>query len=272
MKIAFIGCGAMGGALASGMIAKKGIKAGDVCVYDKDEEKLKEFCEKTCAVKAASEAEAASLADVIFICVKPGITGSVSRKIKNEARGKYIVSIAAGVTVSSYLDVLGRDAKVVRLIPNLPARKGFGLTGAFYYNFDDSRKDVRVRETVNALLKTVGEVVEVRQEKMIDEMIALTSSSPAYFCMMIEAMADFGVQAGFTREEALKMVEQAMMGTSAYLLSEAKHPGALKDEVCSPGGTTIAAVTSLEKSGFRKSVLEAMEKCRSKAVRSEGYV
>lgn len=272
MKIAIIGCGAMGGALASGMIAKKGIEAQNVYVYDKDAERLARFCEKTGAVPVSSEADAAERADVIFICVKPAVTGPVSRSIREQARGKYVVSVAAGVTVNSYLDILGRDAKIVRLIPNLPAQKGLGLTGAFYYNFDASGKDAEVKKTVNALLGTVGEVVEVGKEIMIDEMIAITSSSPAYFCLMIEAMADFGVQVGFTRGDALKMAEQAMMGTAAYLLAESKHPGVLKDEVCSPGGTTIAAVTSLEKNGFRKTVLEAMEKCRAKSVKPEGYV
>ena len=268
MKIAFIGCGAMGGALAAGMIARQGIDAQNVYVYDKDSERLGAFCGRTGAVPAASEAEAAACADVIFICVKPAITAIVSEKIKGLTDGRYVVSVAAGVTVNSYLEILGRGTKIVRLIPNLPAQKGFGLTGAFYYNFEKSGKDAEVREAVNALLATVGEVVEVKKEKMI----AVTSSSPAYFCLMIEAMADFGVQVGFTRADALKMAEQAMMGTAAYMLAEAKHPGVLKDEVCSPGGTTIAAVTSLEKNGFRKTVLEAMECCRAKSVKTEGYV
>ena len=122
------------------------------------------------------------------------------------------------------------------------------------------------------ILEAVGSVIEVASEKMIDEMIAVTSSSPAYFCMMIEAMADYAVKVGFTRAQGLEMAERAMFGTAGFLLEKGKHPAVLRDEVCSPGGTTIAAVDALEKAGFKKAVLEGMDACRAKAVKTEGYI
>jgi len=103
-------------------------------------------------------------------------------------------------------------------------------------------------------------------------MISVTSSSPAYFCLMIEAMADAAVKAGFLRKDALIMAEQAMYGTAKLLIEKDIHPAVLKDNVCSPGGTTIEAVTSLEEGGFRNSIIKAMEACEKKAVRKEGYV
>ena len=99
---------------------------------------------------------------------------------------------------------------------------------------------------------------------MIDEMVAVTSSSPAYVCLMIEAMADAAVLAGFARKDAYIMAEQAVMGTAKLMLERDVHPAVLKDMICSPAGTTIEAVASLEESGFRSSLIQAMEACRSK--------
>ncbi len=270
MKISFIGCGAMGGALAEAAVTRGAVGGKDVFLYDSDLKKARDIVEKTGTVVCKSELEAAEKSDVVFICVKPQVTAVVAERIKPEiARGKVLVSIAAGVTVRSYLDVLGENAKIVRMIPNLPARAGLGITGAYFYNFEEN--DNELKDEITAVVSKTGKVVSVKSEKMIDEMIAVTSSSPAYFCMMIETMADFGVKAGFTRADALVMAEQAMFGTAGYLLESGAHPAALKDEVCSPGGTTIAAVTALDESGFRKSILEGMEACRKKAVKTEGY-
>ena len=278
MKLAFIGCGAMGGALVSGTVAKGAADGGDVFVFDMDDGKTAALADKYGVNVCGSEEEAAGKADIIFVCVKPAVTGAVSKKIKDAVReskgGKAVVSVAAGVTATSYLDILGRDTKLVRLIPNLPAQTGMGITGAFFVNFDaGNARDAELKSGIMKILEAVGSVIEVASEKMIDEMIAVTSSSPAYFCMMIEAMADYAVKVGFTRAQGLEMAERAMLGTAGFLLEKGKHPAVLRDEVCSPGGTTIAAVDALEKAGFKKAVLEGMDAwCRAKAVKTEGYI
>lgn len=270
MKISFIGCGAMGGALAEAALTHGAVDAGNVFLFDMDTKKAEAIANAFGCSVSGSELEAAESSDVIFICVKPQVTGIVAERIRPETqKGKIIVSIAAGVTVRSYLDIVGDKARIVRMIPNLPARAGLGITGAYFYNFSDADNDVRAQ--ITEVVSKTGKVVTVKSEKLIDEMIAVTSSSPAYFCMMIEAMADFGVKAGFTRADALVMAEQAMYGTAGYLLESGTHPAVLKDDVCSPGGTTIAAVTTLEEAGFRKAILEGMDACRKKSVKTEGY-
>ncbi len=256
----------MGGALVSGIIEKGAAKGENVWLFDRDGAKMSDLAAKIGANTASSELDAAKNADAVFVCVKPNVTGAVAEAIRPCMDGKILVSIAAGVTVTSYLNVLGKNAKIVRSIPNLPAMVGAGITGVYFYNFDEPDAEIV------KLFEAVGEVVTVKSEKMIDEMIAVTSSSPAYFCMIAEAMADFAVKAGFTRKDAYKMAEAAMKGTAQYLLEKDKHPAVLKDEVCSPGGTTIEAVLALEKEGLRESLQAGMDACRKKAVKTEGYV
>ncbi len=270
MKIAFIGAGNMGGAMINAIVGCKATQAEDMFIYDKDSVRCASYSESLGVNAVSSAKEAAEAADVVFIAVKPAIVNSVITELSQVLKNKIVVSIAAGVTVKEYLSVLGEQAVIVRSIPNLPAFVGEGISGLYFYNFSDAENDKKA--SIKALFEAFGKTVEVSSEKMIDEMIAVTSSSPAYFCMMIDAMADAGVRAGFSRKDALFMAEQAMLGTAKYLIEKEKHPGVLKDEVCSPAGTTIEAVAALEREGFRKSIISAMEACAQKAVKKEGYV
>lgn len=269
-KIAFLGAGNMGGAMIRAIIDMKAETASNIYVYDRDIAKLNVFAEETGVHVSKSAVDAVLAADVIFLAVKPNVIDNVCEDIKKSINGKYVVSIAAGVTVSRMLNILGDDTKLVRSIPNLPAMVGAGITGLFYYNFENS--DDKANSYIQKLFEAFGKTVIVPKEQMIDEMISVTSSSPAYFCLMIDAMADAAVKAGFPRKDALIMAEQAMYGTAKLLIEKDIHPAVLKDSVCSPGGTTIEAVTALEENGFRNSVIKAMEACEKKAVRKEGYV
>lgn len=269
-KIAFLGAGNMGGAMIRAIIEMKAESASNIYVYDRDIAKLNVFAEETGVHVSKSAVDAVLAADVIFLAVKPNVIDNVCEDIKKSINGKYIVSIAAGVTVSRMINILGVDTKLVRSIPNLPAMVGAGITGLFYYNFCDD--DDKSKSYIQKLFEAFGKTVIVSGEQMIDEMISVTSSSPAYFCLMIDAMADAAVKAGFTRKDAIIMAEQAMFGTAKLLLEKEIHPAVLKDNVCSPGGTTIEAVTALEEGGFRNSIIKAMEACEKKAVRKEGYV
>ena len=272
-KIAFLGAGNMGSAMLRAIISTNSESAENIYIYDRDTEKMNSFAKETGVNACLSAVDAANVADVIFLAVKPDVIDFVLNEIKTVLNtDKYIVSIAAGVTVSRMLAIIGEDAAVVRSIPNLPAQIGAGITGLFYYNFADDNKSAESKIYIQKLFESFGKTVTVAKEKMIDEMIAVTSSSPAYFCLFIEAMADAAVKAGFSRKDAYVMAEQAMYGTSKLMLETGIHPAVLKDNVCSPAGTTIEAVAALEAGGLRACVIDAMEACQKKAVRKEGYV
>ncbi|MBE7056781.1 MAG: pyrroline-5-carboxylate reductase [Ruminococcaceae bacterium] len=257
-KIAFFGAGNMGGAVIEAIVSKKVAKPSDVIIFDKYLPAAEKFAEKFGTVVAKSIADAAESADVWVIAVKPNVVPSLLKELKKHVDSrKIIVSIAAGVKVSTFVSLLGEDIKLVRTIPNMPAMVGEGLTGIYFFNMEND-------EFIVKIFDSCGKSIVVSKENMIDEMIPVTSSSPAYVCMMVEAMADAAVKAGFQRKDAYVMAEQAILGTAKLMLERNIHPAVLKDQICSPGGTTIEAVISLEKTGFRSSLELAMEACSDK--------
>lgn len=264
-KIAFFGAGNMGGAVIEAIINQKIAEPSSVIIYDKFLPAAEKFAEKFGTAVAATAKDAAEQADLLFIAVKPNIVPSLLEDIKEEATksGKIIISIAAGVKVSTFTSLLNDNIKLVRTIPNMPAMVGEGLTGIYFYNFTDKDNQTE-KDYIVRLFDSCGKSIVVAKESMIDEMIPVTSSSPAYVCLMVEAMADAAVKAGFQRKDAYVMAEQAIMGTAKLMLERDVHPGVLKDQICSPGGTTIEAVISLEETGFRSSLMKAMEVCGNK--------
>ena len=264
MKTAFFGAGNMGGAIIQAAIESGAAQASDIIVYDKNKEVAEKFANKYGTLTAARAIQAAQTADILFIAVKPAVVPELIKEIESAAKvpGKIIVSIAAGVKVSAYTGLLNKDIKLVRTIPNMPAMVREGITGVYFENFTE--ENTPARDYILALFNAFGRTVVVDREILIDEMVAVTSSSPAYVCLMIEAMADAAVQFGFTRKDAYMMTEQAVLGTAKLMLEREVHPAVLKDQICSPAGTTIEAVASLEESGFRSSLVKAMAACRNK--------
>lgn len=262
-KIAFLGAGNMGSAMIRAIIQTGTAEAGQLFVSDADRERLAAFAREQGFHACKDNREAVQEADLVFLAVKPVVVESVLEEIRDVLCDKVLVSIAAGVKVSRFTAVLGEQVKLVRTIPNLPALVGEGLSGLYFAPFRTIGAEEK--EAVEALFSSFGKYVVVDREGLIDEMVAVTSSSPAYFCLLAEAMADGAVRAGFTRQQSYLMVEQAILGTAKLLLETGTHPAVLKDQVCSPGGTTIESVAALEKSGFRNCILEAMEACAKKA-------
>lgn len=260
-KIGFIGTGYMGGAMIRG-IAKAGIvPPGNVFVYDVDAVKLNILKDETGVNSVESGKEVVQKSDVIILAVKPNMVKAVLESCKNKFGGKKIlVSIAAGIPIKTYKEIIGADQKIIRAIPNTPAVVGEGMTLIAYENNIGEEE----AEEVKSLLSCMGKV-EVLEEKLMSEVIALTSSSPAYVFMFIEAMADGAVLAGIPRNMAYKLAAQAVLGSAKMVLETGKHPGELKDQVCSPAGTTIEAVKALEKGGLRYTVIDAMTECTKKA-------
>ena len=178
-------------------------------------------------------------------------------QIKDHHRAdQLIITIAPGKTLSWLAEKFGKDVKIVRTMPNTPALVGEGMTGATPNEFVTEAELKYVCEILSGFSK-----VEVISEKLMDTVVAVSGSSPAYVFMFIEAMADAAVEQGMPRAQAYKFAAQAVMGSAKMVLETGKHPGELKDMVCSPAGTTIKAVRVLEKEGLRSAVIEAMDAC-----------
>ena len=259
-KIGFIGCGNMGKAMLRGLLSSEEIRSGDIIISTRSEESrdkiLKEF-EVKCTL---SNIEVAKESEILFLAVKPNMYKQVIEEIKNFLKDDVIIiSIAAGISISDIENFLDKDYKIVKTMPNTPALVGEGMS-AICPNSNLKKEELKY---ICNLYENFGEY-EILEEKYFDAFTALCGSSPAYVFMFIEAMADAAVKLGIPRNKAYKMAEQSILGSAKLALETGKHPGELKDMVCSPGGTTIEAVAELEKSGFRSSVIKAMEACSEK--------
>lgn len=259
MKIGFIGGGNMATALMSGLISSGKVKAQDVFVFDIDTAKLNQLKSDLGINLSYSASWLEQECNIVILAVKPNIMPSIFDEL-NGYNDKIYVSIAAGITLSALESGIGSDKKIIRTMPNTPALIGCGMTVI------TPNKNVTSNEAdeIENLLSGVGETVRL-DEKYMNAAIALHSSSPAYIYMLIDAMADSGVKYGIPKDVSLKLAAKAVEGSAKMVLKSDKHPMKLKDNVCSPGGTTIAAVCELEAAGFRASVQSAIDACVAKA-------
>ena len=210
---------------------------------------------------AQSNREVATWSDVFVLSIKPQFYQEVIAEIKDCVKdGQVVITLAPGKTLAWLEEQFGKKVKIIRTMPNTPAMVQEGMTAACPNAYVTAEE----LELVCSLLKGFGEV-EVVPEKMIDAVVAVSGSSPAYVFMMIEAMADAAVAEGMPRKQAYKFAAKAVMGSAKMVLETGMHPGELKDMVCSPGGTTIEAVRTLEEYGFRSAVIEAMKVCEEKS-------
>ncbi|EGT5712614.1 pyrroline-5-carboxylate reductase [Cronobacter dublinensis subsp. dublinensis] len=260
-KIGFIGCGNMGKAILGGLLASGQAQAESVFVYTPSEESRAALKEEYGVNTVASAQEVAQAADIVFGAVKPNIMLKVMSDIASSLnKDSLVVSIAAGITLDQLANVLGHDRKIVRTMPNTPSLVGAGMT-SITPNALASDEDI---QNVLAIFRSFGEA-EVVAEYLIHPVVGVSGSAPAYVFMFIEAMADAAVLGGMPRAQAYKFAAQAVMGSAKMVLETGKHPGELKDMVCSPGGTTIEAVRVLEERGMRAAVIEAMAQCMAKS-------
>ena len=260
-NVGFIGTGNMGSALVKG-IAKSGIiPAGNIYINDIDRNRLSDLSKETGVNVVFNPVDLVEKADVIIIAVKPSVVKNVLEECKKTINNKkVIVSIAVGITTGYCKNIIGRDMKVIRAMPNTPALIGEGVT-VLCGSSGVSEEDF---DTVEKVFECAGKVERI-DEKHMDEVIAVTGSSPAYVFMFVEAMADAAVLSGIPRDIAYRLSANAVSGSAKMIAESGKHPAELKDMVCSPGGTTIEAVRVLEKSSFRSSIIEAMKACSKKA-------
>ena len=256
--IGMIGTGNMGSAILRGIVEAEYIKAGQIVAYDTSSRRMHELEEDIPGVILAGDClEVAEKADLIILAVKPIYVRDVIDEIHSALNEKAVLSIAAGWTVSMLKDALrGTSASYLRVMPNTPALVGEGMT-AICDNTTFSKEDFNYAK---GIFDSVGKT-KVLPERLFDGVVAVSGSSPAYVYMMIEAMADAAVRQGIPRVYAYEMAAQSVLGSALMVLSSGTHPAALKDAVCSPGGTTIEAVAELERKGFRAAIMDAMDAC-----------
>jgi len=255
MKIGFIGCGNMGGAILGGIAA-----SNDIIVSDQNKAKKAELKEKYNIEIAETNADAVKKSDIVFLCVKPKQLFDVIGEIKDAVTAEtVIVSIVAGRSICEIEQAFDKDVKIIRVMPNTPALVGGGMAAICA---NDAAKD-SIDVIVN-IFESVGKA-KVVSEGLMDAVTAVSGSSPAYVFMMIEAMADAAVRGGMARDDAYVFAAQAVYGSAKMVLETGMHPGVLKDMVCSPAGTTIDAVKVLEEKGFRSAIMDAMDACIKKS-------
>ncbi len=248
-SITMIGGGQMARAMAGGMIAADDSLPGRLRVVDLDP-----ACGDWWSAHhpGVTFDDQIASADVIIVAVKPHVVAGVLQASRDKIADSLIVSIAAGVTLAQISTAAGHD-RVVRVMPNTPALVGMGASG-FAIGGGCNPSDAPF---VQSMLESFGVAVRVPESKL-DAVTGLSGSGPAYVFMLIEALADGGVAAGLDRTSSMTLAAQTVAGAAAMVLKTGEHPGVLKDRVCSPGGTTIAAVASLEQNGFRAAAISAV--------------
>ena len=260
-KIGFIGAGNMAGAIIGGIIKSNLVESQNVIASAKTMTNLNKLKDEYNINVTLDAREVVKNSDIVFMAVKPNIFDGVLESVKDLIGDeKIVVSIAAGKSISSMENIIGDDKKIIRTMPNTPALVNEGIS-ALCPNKNIEDEELKI---VKGIFDSVGKS-EVVGEYLIDSVIGVSGSSPAYVFMFIEAMADAAVVGGMPRKQAYNFAAQSVLGAAKMVIESGKHPGELKDMVCSPGGTTIEAVKVLENEGMRSSVINAVCACIEKS-------
>jgi len=259
--IGFIGSGNMGGAAIAGIIRADLVSADRIIASDVSRTALSALKKKYDIRTTTDNLEVAREADILFLSIKPQLYARVIEQIRDTVKENVIiVTFAAGQSLARIEGLFGRHLKVVRTMPNTPAIVNEGMA-AICPNDQVTEEEL---SDVCTIFNSFGRS-EVVAENLMDIVTGVSGSSPAYIYMLIEAMADAAVSGGMPRPQAYKFAAQAVLGAAKMVLETGRHPGELKDMVCTPGGTTIDAVIELEKRGWRQAVMSAMQVCANKS-------
>lgn len=253
-KIGFIGAGNMASAMIGGIVNSKLVEPNMVIASAYSQGTLDRIDANFGINTTKDSKEVTRTSDIVIVAVKPDIYDDILEEIKDFIDdNKIIVTIAAGKSIKDIESIIGEDKKIVRTMPNTPALVNEAMS-SLSINKNINKEDL---EAVTEVFNSFGNT-EVVPEYLIEAVIGASGSAPAYVFLFIEAIADAAVIAGMPRPQAYKFASQAVMGSAKMVLETGKHPGELKDMVCSPGGTTIEAVKVLEEEGFRASVIKAI--------------
>lgn len=255
----FIGMGNMGYAMLKGLL--KSYDPSEVVFSCATDKKRVSVAEETGITAAMSNTECANSAKYIVLAIKPQMYESVVKNIVNVITPQnVIISLSPSHTIEKLKNMLGKDTRIVRAMPNTPALIGEAMTGI---SFDPMAFTFEEKDVIDKFFKSFG-AYKVVDERLMNAVTCASGSSPAYVYMFIEAMADAVVKHGMPRAAAYEFVANTVAGAAKMVLETGEHPGLLKDRVCSPGGTTIEGVAALEENGFRNSIIKAVDACYNK--------
>ena len=263
MTIGLIGCGKMGSALTLGAIRAGVLAESQIRAYDPVAAAVESLQKEAEIAAAASLEDLIAICDTFLLCVKPNDVGPVLEKIASGSQGPdkaLVLSIAAGVTISSMESAAQGKARIVRIMPNTPAMIGKGAA-AYSLGSAATPDDGSFTEK---LLSAVGTACEVK-ETLLDAVTGTSGSGPAYVYTFIEALADGALLEGIPREQAFQLAAQTVLGAAAMVSETGLHPAELRDRVTSPGGTTIAGLRALENGKFRATVMDAVHTATERA-------
>ena len=254
MNLGIIGCGKMGSALVKGAIKENAIDGQKVMVIDLVPELAQKLSNDIGATVAKTNDDLIKNADAILLCVKPQDMISLTDSFNKERSSKLFISIAAGIKIDDLEKSLKNDDRVIRVMPNTPAMIGQGASA------QSKGKNATESDTefVSKILNAVGISIEV-PEKQLDAVTGLSGSGPAYIYTVIEALADGGVLVGLPKEKALTLAAKTVIGAAKMVMKSDEHPAKLRDQVASPGGTTIAGLAALESGKLRSTLIEAVK-------------
>jgi pyrroline-5-carboxylate reductase len=261
LKIGFLGAGKMATALAKGFVRAEIAFPKEIIASARSAATRNLFAKEIGAKTSASNSDVLKFANVIILGVKPiQVAEVLAEQRDNFTKNHLLISIAAGVTISKLENLLSAGARVIRVMPNTPALVGEAAS-AFALGKNATAAN---GEIAKKLLSAVGVALQVK-ESLLDAVTGLSGSGPAYVYQFIEALSDGGVAAGLPRDIATKLAAQTVLGAAKMVLETGQHPGALKDQVTSPGGTTIEGLHALEKGKLRATVMSAVRAATEKS-------
>lgn len=261
-KIGFIGTGNVATAIIKGLIKTGFATADQIISSRRNQDLLNQLKSETAIQVTTDNKKVAAQADVLFLAVKPHVYEDVIAEVKDFVKDDVIVvNIAAGKSIAFIEEQFGKKVKVARAMPNTPALVGEGMVGLCFNDQLTSDEE----QLMKSLFASVGKV-EIIDEGLLDAVVGASGSSPALLYMVIEAMADAVVKAGMPRQQAYTFAAQAMVGTGKMILETGSHPGLLKDQVCSPGGSTIEGVIRAEEAGLRAAVIAGVDATIQKSI------
>ncbi len=258
-KLGFIGIGNMGEAILRGILREGILTPQNVYIFDLNTKKVQALQSELGVLTAQSGAAMIAACDAVLLAVKPNVCAAVLNDCGKALKNKALISIVTGWSRKD-IAALVPDCRILRVMPNTPCMVGEGMVAL---DMDHTLTEEELK-FAKVLFDATGRAEPV-PSYLMDGVIGVSGSGPAYVYLFIEALADGGVRAGLPRDMAYRLAAQTVLGAAKMVLETGMHPGALKDAVCSPGGTTIEAVAALERGGLRAAVLDAVEVCVDKA-------